>query len=98
MMTILPLLAIYSFVILRLAEKLTAETNVVEIPPAIYKRLLSNSCQFMGSVIGDSRPAVNWYNFSTRKSPDDGKYYFYTSQDIDKSYDYVLGYYILKDI
>ena len=79
-------------------KPLDVDSHIAEIPPEIYKRLLHKTGLFKCfGVINDD---VLSYSVNVGVSMDNsnGKYYFYNDDDIWGVGNYLIGYYILKDI
>lgn len=81
-----------------MTEVIAQNSNIVEIPPEIYKRMLYKSNYLMYVRPVDSVSQVYWIAVGTRKSLSDEKYYLYSASDIGTIGNYLIGYYILKDI
>lgn len=97
MMKILPLLEIYFFCHIRITKDIQAGNGIVEIPPKIFDRVEYNSNLMVRvtSKLGTAaaaNAAVGMKNIS-------GIHYLYSGSDIDSStYNYLIGFYLLKDI
>ena len=65
------------FVHIMLPQPIARDSNLVEIPPEIYKRMLYKSNRLTLVKLKDGQPNANWVTVGTRKSLSDGKYYIY---------------------
>ena len=82
-----------------LVEKtLYVDRYIIEIPPEIYKRLLYKSCVFtcLGTI--DDEIVTQFVNVGVSVNPNSRKYYLYTGSVVSDVGNYLIGYYILKDI
>lgn len=86
------------FLHIKLTNLIAKNNNIVEIPPEIYKRMLHKSNYLMYVRPVDGASQVSWVSVGTRKSESDEKYYLYSASDIGTIGNYLIGYYILKDI
>ena len=73
------------------------ETDIIEVPPAIYERLM-----FYGSwmfVVGGGADFTLVGDVTTHIVSDNGKYYLRTMNPFNvPPYEHLIGYYLLKDI
>lgn len=82
---------------IRITKNIQADNGIVEIPPKIFDRVEYKTNLMLGvtSKLGTAtvaNAAVGMKNIS-------GIYYLYSGSDIDSSiYDYLIGFYLLKDI
>lgn len=71
---------------------------IVEIPPAIYDRMVNKANKaYIMSTMDDISGVVD-VTVGVTKSSRDGKYYLYSSIAINIIGNYLIGYFILKDI
>lgn len=97
MMKILPLLEIYFFCHIRITKDTLVGNTIVEIPPKIFDRLeyktnlMFRATSKLGTVAA-ANAAVGIKDIS-------GIHYLYSGSDINSSaYNYLIGFYLLKDI
>lgn len=97
MMIILQLLAIYFFCHIAVSKDIPSGDNIVEVPSAIVDRLIYMSALFMRVTSKINNLAAA--NISVGVRNNDGIYYLYGGSDITASnINYVVGFYLLKDI
>lgn len=97
MMKILPLLEIYFFCHIRITKDIPGGDCIVEIPPKIFDRLeyKTNLMIRVTSRLGTAAAA----NASIGIKDISGIHYLYSGSDIVLSaYNYLIGFYLLKDI
>lgn len=97
MMKILPLLEIYFFCHIRITKDILAGNGIVEIPPKIFDRLeyKTNLMLRVTSRLGTAAAA----NAAIGIKDISRIHYLYSGSDIDSSaYNYLIGFYLLKDI
>ena len=70
---------------------------IVELPPAIYSRMLFKSQYFTLTLTDINTSNILGITVGVNKL-DDKKYFLFCSQDINIVGSYIVGYYILKDI
>lgn len=82
---------------IKLSKELQTGDYIVEVPPAIYNRLSYTTNSMMRE-----RHALNTfasYSISIGIVSNDGKYYMVANATLNgKLYNYLTGYYYLKDI
>lgn len=83
---------------IKVTKELDRYSHIVEIPPEIYKRLLHKTGLF--KCLGAINEDIITYSVNVGVSMDNsnGKYYFIPEDDIWGVGNYLIGYYILKDI
>ena len=77
-------------------KSFSANENIVEIPPEIYDRLLFKSQRFNNAKNFDSFISSDSYEVGVRSR--NGKHYLISNASIGVVGDYLVGFYILKDI
>lgn len=83
---------------IRVTKALSKFDDIIEIPPEIYKRLLHKTNNFINSSIATNISMAEFVRVGLEKSSSDNKYYIYVASDISDIGNYLIGYYILKDI
>ena len=82
---------------IKLTKPVKSGKPIVEIPPAIYDRMLFNTQTFyqVSKLFGsDSSYAVNVGVLN----PKDNKYYLFCKHDIYETGTFLVGFYILTDV
>ena len=72
--------------------------RIVEIPPAIYDRMVNKANKVYTMSTMDDISDVFDVAVGVTKSSSDGKYYLYSNIAINITGNYLIGYFILKDI
>ena len=75
-----------------------AYTNLIEIPPDIYKRIINKSNIFISSGTADKVSVTNFINVGVTTRLPNEEHYIYSGSDIHDIGNYLIGYYFLKDI
>ena len=85
---------------IRVTKAFESETNIVEIPTAIYDRMYHKSMRAQFSSSEDDMYTYRCSTFNIRKSLSDGKYYIVCDSYIEDTYIgyYIVAWYALKDI
>lgn len=78
-------------------KSFSVKENIVEIPQEIYDRLLFKSQRFIDAKNFDSFISSDSYEVGVR-SANDKKHYLISNASIGAVGDYLVGFYILKDI
>ena len=79
------------------AEIIDKDENIIEIPSAIYDRLEFHSTRMMLAATGDNKKQGDIKVIYT--TLDSGKHYLRCPESINTTaYQYLTGYYLLKDI
>ena len=88
------------FVHLKVYNKIDQYSNFLEIPEELYKHMVNKSNLFIFSGTQDDiSGSTDYVRVGVTKSNIDKKYYFYAGDNINSDIgDYLIGYYILKDI
>lgn len=96
MMKILLLLVMYFFCHIKINRSINAYENIIEIPSAIYERLMYNfNVMFLLGLVGAPYSGT----VLTTIENYGGKYYLTSSTSFSyPPYEYLVGYYFLKDI
>lgn len=82
---------------IKLSLSVPSGEHIVEIPPAIYNRLLSTTCAMTRERFALNNYAS--YSISTTIIQDNGKYYLIANSVVKgELYNYLNGIYYLKDI
>ena len=74
-----------------------AQHDIIEIPPEIYKRMLNKSNYLVCLSPIDNNSSNITINTGVAKEYD-GNYYIYARDNVLNIGEYLIGYYILKDI
>lgn len=98
MMKILLLLEIYFCAHFKISKEIPAGSDIAEIPHAIYDRMCYKGTMSILSPIDDNNPDYKQIILTVHKSLSDGKYYFYSINNIKLIPSYLTCYYNLKDI
>ncbi len=98
MMKTLLLLEMYFFVHIKITKYVEPKDNIVEIPPAIYERLLYSSNRLTICRLRDNYNEVGSTDVGIVKSVSDEKYYMFGGKQLESIGAYLTGYYSLKDI
>lgn len=81
---------------IKLIHYVGSYSNIIEVPPAIYERLMFYDNQMFA--VGNNGEPISGSIFSTIAS-DNGKYYLRSKSGFNSPpYKYLVGFYILKDI
>lgn len=73
--------------------------NIIEIPPEIYKRMINKTSIFISSGVQDELSVADFVKVGVTKNSPSEEYYIYSGSIIDHNVgNYLIGYYILKDI
>lgn len=97
MMKTLLLLAIFCFLHIKVNRTYDNFENIIEVPPAIYERLMFYANQIY--VIGGSKRNVYSSPITATMLFNNGKHYLVTNEKFTSPpYEYLIGFYILKDI
>lgn len=78
-------------------KEILKNESIVEIPPAIYARMLFTSQTFY-QVLSDIGNYTSYPISIGVKEIGDKKYFLFCNYDITILHSYIVGYYILKDI
>ena len=81
---------------IKVVKNTSAGNEIIKIPPAIADRLL-HSTSHASTVVSDFNKA-GLKDFTLYVRTADSYYYFSTSMNITTNADYIISYYILKDI
>lgn len=98
MMKILLLLEIYFFCHIKIKKTVKAGDNIVEIPPAIFDRLLYKSNHIEAYTTSLDTIGRHFIEVGITKSASDEKYYLISNSPVTLIGAYLVGYYILKGI
>ena len=75
-----------------------ASAPIIEVPPAIVKRLLYDTCQMM-RVTSSYNTSLSYMGaVGIRHYIPTKKYFLFSPTAITKDYTYLIGFYLLKDI
>jgi hypothetical protein len=75
-----------------------ASAPIIEVPSAIVKRLLYDTCQMM-RVVSSYNTSLSYIGaVGIRYDTLTKKYFLYSPVAITKDYTYLIGFYLLKDI
>ena len=96
MMKILQLLGMYFFCHINIVKPIPSNNKIIEIPPAIADRLLYSSSNAITTSKVPNLPRSRTFTLFVIK--EGSNYYFASSEDISSYANYIVSYYILKDI
>lgn len=83
---------------IKISENISANKNIVEVPPAIVDRFMHKSSTFM-RVTDKFNNAISANIYIGLRRNNDETYYLYSSADISTTNSsYIIGFYYLKDI
>ena len=89
------------FLHIKITKEFNYQNNIIEIPQAIYDRMLNKSNQVQLTSFIDDNPKNYWFDTGIRKNTYDGKYYLFNSnKNIPADFIgfYLVAWYVLKDI
>lgn len=98
MMKTLLLLEMYFFCHIKVNKPISEFGHIVEIPPAIYDRMVNKANIIYTMSTMDDITDVFDVHVGVTKFSSDGKYYLYSYKAINITGNYLIGYFILKDI
>ena len=83
---------------IRITKEIPATKAIVELPSAIATRLIYSSCQMMGVTSDLNTPLSAMYSIGLKYDSATNKYVFYAPVAVSDVRDYLVGFYLLKDI
>ena len=83
---------------IKVTKEIKQYDNIIEIPPEIYKRMVNKGTLLMCVPELDELSTSYWVNAGVSKNLPNGKCYIYVGGDINSIGNYLIGYYILRDI